>query len=201
MSDKLQVDKDWIALNGISYAEYYQKIQNFVSKMTTSGHDVTAERIEITKLNLHRMKRINEAQLESLKYELPITIGVAILTEAWCGDSAQNIPWLEHFFNSCYPKMQSYYFFRDDNPELMNQFLTNGSRSIPKCIFYNLSNGQVLDTWGARPEKIKIWLTNFRTQNPEISKHEWEIALHKYYTQNKGAAIMNDLNKIIGGLI
>jgi hypothetical protein len=201
MLDKLLVDKDCIALNGLSYIDYYQKIQNFASEKTTSGHDLTAERIEITKLNLHRMKRINDAQTESQIYELPFPIGAAILTEAWCGDSAQNIPWLEHFFNSCNPKIQSYYFFRDDNPELMNQFLTNGSRSIPKCIFYNLSNGQVLDTWGARPEEIMIWLASFRAQNPEISKHDWEIALHKYYTQNKGAAIMNDLSKIIGGLI
>jgi len=82
MSDKLLVDKDWIALNGISYNDYYKKIQNFVSEKTTSGQDVTAERIEITKLNLHRMKRINEAQKESLKYELPFSIGAAILTEA-----------------------------------------------------------------------------------------------------------------------
>ncbi len=201
MLDKLLVDKDWIALNGLSYINYYQKIQNFASEKTTSGHDVTAERIEITKLNLHRMKRLNEAKFENELILLTTPIAAAIITEAWCGDSAQNIPWLEHFFNSCSPKITSQYFFRDDNPELMNQFLTNGSRSIPKCILFNKQNGEVLGTWGPRPEEIKNWLAELRSENPEMPKHDWEIELHKYYTKNNGAAIMSDLSKIIGGLI
>ncbi len=201
MLDKLLVDKDWIALNGLSYINYYQKIQNFASEKTTSGHDVTAERIEITKLNLHRMKRLNEAKFENELILLTTPIAAAIITEAWCGDSAQNIPWLEHFFNSCSPKITSQYFFRDDNPELMNQFLTNGSRSIPKCILFNKQNGEVLGTWGPRPEEIKNWLAELRSENPDMPKHDWEIELHKYYTKNNGAAIMSDLSKIIGGLI
>jgi hypothetical protein len=79
----------------------------------------------------------------------------------------------------------------------MNQFLTNGSRSIPKCIFFNKENGQVLGTWGPRPEEIKNWLAKLRLENPEMPKHDWEIELHKYYTKNNGAAITSDLKEVI----
>jgi hypothetical protein len=79
----------------------------------------------------------------------------------------------------------------------MNQFLTNGSRSIPKCIFFNEQNGQVLGTWGPRPEEIKNWLAKLRLENPEMPKHDWEIELHKYYTKNNGAAITSDLIEVI----
>jgi thioredoxin-like negative regulator of GroEL len=188
---KVMIDK------GMSYIEYFRSIENFVSNQTTSGQDITPERIEITKLNLHRMKRLNDAKFEKNSITLSSPIAAVIITEAWCGDSAQNIPWLEHFFNNCSPKITSYYVYRDDNPELMNQFLTNGSRSIPKCIFFNKENGQVLGTWGPRPEEIKNWLAKLRLENPEMPKHDWEIELHKYYTKNNGAAITSDLKEVI----
>ncbi|MFM2155372.1 MAG: hypothetical protein RL516_121 [Bacteroidota bacterium] len=188
---KVMMDK------GMSYIEYLRSIEDLVATQTTSGHDVTTERVEYTKLNLHRMKRLNDAKFENTSILLKTPIAAAIITEAWCGDSAQNIPWLEHFFNSCSPIITSNYFYRDEHPELMNQFLTNGSRSIPKCIFYNQQSGEVLGTWGPRPDEIKNWLAKLRTENPDMPKHDWEIELHKYYTKNNGAAIKSDLNELI----
>lgn len=182
---------------GMSYIEYFRSIEELVATQTTSGHELTSERVEYTKLNLHRMKRLNDAKFENTSVLLAAPIAAAIITEAWCGDSAQNIPWLEHFFNNCSPKITSKYFYRDEHPELMNQFLTNGSRSIPKCIFYNQQSGEVLGTWGPRPEEIKNWLAQLRAENPDMPKHDWEIELHKYYTKNNGAAIISDLNKLI----
>lgn len=188
---KVMIDK------GMTYIEYFHSIEDLVSSQSTSGHEVTTERVEYTKLNLHRMKRLNDAKFENSSILLTTPISAAIITEAWCGDSAQNIPWLEHFFNNCSPKITSKYFYRDEHPELMNQFLTNGSRSIPKCIFYNEQTGEVLGTWGPRPEEIKNWLSKLRAENPDMPKHDWEIELHKYYTKNNGAAIISDLNEII----
>lgn len=197
MTTTLTIDANWIINNGISYQQYFDTIIQMTIDKTTSGTEQTEERIELTKLNMHRMKRINEAIHQISPIELSSEIGVVILTEAWCGDSAQNIPCLEHFINASHPKMESFYFFRDEHPELMNQFLTNGSRSIPKCIFFEKATGVVLGTWGPRPTEIKNWLAEFRAANPEISKHDWEIELHKYYTRNKGAAIMSDLQELI----
>jgi hypothetical protein len=197
MSESTIKEYQLILDEGMSYIEYFRSIENFVSNQTTSGQDVTPERIEITKLNLHRMKRLNDVKLEKNSITLSSPIAAVIITEAWCGDSAQNIPWIEHFFSSCTPSITSYYVYRDDNPELMNQFLTNGSRSIPKCIFFNKENGQVLGTWGPRPEEIKNWLAKLRLENPEMPKHDWEIELHKYYTKNNGAAITSDLKEVI----
>jgi hypothetical protein len=192
---KVMIDK------GMSYIEYFSSIEDFVSSQTTSGQEVTSERVEYTKLNLHRMKRLNDTKFENSSIFLSTPISAAIITEAWCGDSAQNIPWLEHFFNNCSPKITSKYFYRDEHPDLMNQFLTNGSRSIPKCIFYNEQTGEVLGTWGPRPEEIKNWLAKLRSENPDMPKHDWEIELHKYYTKNNGAAIISDLNELISNFV
>jgi hypothetical protein len=40
---------------------------------------------------------------------------------------------------------------RDENNELMNRFLTNGSKSIPKQIMIDKASGDVLNTFGPRP--------------------------------------------------
>lgn len=197
MTTTSNIDHKWVTANGISYQQYLENTNMMVNDHTTSGLEQSEERIELTKLNMHRMKRINESSHQIVPIELSSEIGVAILTEAWCGDSAQNVPWLEHFINACQPKIESHYFYRDEHPEFMNQFLTNGSRSIPKCIFFEKATGVVLGTWGPRPTEIKNWLGEFRAAHPEISKHEWEIELHKYYTKNKGAAIISDLQEVI----
>jgi len=197
MTSTASIDSNWVISNGISYQDYFNSIIQMVNDKTTSGTDQSEERIELTKLNMHRMKRINDASINIDNINLSKSIGVAILTEAWCGDSAQNVPWLEHFLNAFNPKIESFYFFRDEHPDLMNQFLTNGSRSIPKAVFFEKSNGNILATWGPRPTEIKNWLAEFRTNNPEIPKHDWEIELHKYYTKNKGEAIIQDLKEII----
>ncbi len=42
--------------------------------------------------------------------------------------------------------------FRDDNPELMNRYLTNGSKSIPKLIAFDKANSELF-TWGRDPNK------------------------------------------------
>jgi hypothetical protein len=193
-------DIDLRSTKEMSYSEYYHSIENLVLNQTTSGADITEERIEITKLNLHRMKRLNDASISIDPITLSKPIAGAIITEAWCGDSAQNIPWLEHFFKACSPQIESYYFYRDENPDLMNQFLTNGSRSIPKCIFYYKETGKIIGTWGPRPEEIKTWLAKLRADNPDMPKHDWEIELHKYYSKNKGEAIISDLKEIISRL-
>lgn len=192
-----KIDLAWVKDTSISYKGYVNTIFKMVQEKSTSGADQSDERIELTKLNMHRMKRINEATLDLAVTNLKKPVGVLIITEAWCGDSAQNVPWLEHYLNSCNPTIESYYFFRDEHPELMNLFLTNGSRSIPKYVFFNKENGEVLATWGPRPTEIKNWLADFRTTHPEITKHEWEIELHKYYTKNKGEAMLTDLKEII----
>ena len=197
MNSSYFIDVQWIKSNGITYQDYYNRISQFAKDNTTSGNDVSEEKIELTKLNYHRMKRLNDSSLEIEPINLALPIAASIITEAWCGDSAQNIPWIEQFIATIQPKIETHYFFRDENTDLMNLFLTNGSRSIPICIFYNSDNGEVLGKWGPRPQAIAGWLKEYRFNHPAISKHEWEIELHKKYTQNKGNAIIHDLQLIL----
>ena len=56
-----------------------------------------------------------------------------VITENWCGDSAQNLPYLK--IASCNPLIDFRIILRDDNLDIMDLYLTdNKSRSIPKLI-------------------------------------------------------------------
>src|SRR6476620_5284051 len=74
-----------------------------------------------------------------------------IITEGWCGDAAQNIPVIEKIASES-GNIETRYILRDENPELIDQFLTEGARSIPKLIAIDRNSGDVLGTWGPRPK-------------------------------------------------
>ncbi|MBA2175786.1 thioredoxin family protein [Halobacillus locisalis] len=79
-----------------------------------------------------------------------------ILTEDWCGDAMLNIPIYLRFAEAAH--IQTHFLRRDENLELMDQYLTNGeSRSIPKIIFL-ASNGDEIGTWGPRAPEIQQFL-------------------------------------------
>jgi hypothetical protein len=88
-----------------------------------------------------------EAQIRSIDKPLHWLV----ITEAWCGDAAQVVPPLLHLAN-LNENIQTSFLLRDQNLDLMDQFLTDGSRSIPKVIILDPENDyQILGDWGPRP--------------------------------------------------
>ena len=81
---------------------------------------------------------------------------IIVLTEDWCGDAMLNIPILLKLAEAS--DMNVRMLLRDQNLELMDQYLTNGkSRSIPIFIFID-ENGNEVAKWGPRAEKIQQYV-------------------------------------------
>jgi len=76
-----------------------------------------------------------------------------VITEDWCGDAMMNTPVLLHLAEKSHMEVRM--LLRDDNLELMDQYLTNGkSRSIPIIIFID-ENGEEVTHWGPRSEFVQ----------------------------------------------
>jgi len=76
-----------------------------------------------------------------------------VLTEPWCGDSAYNLPVIaEAAALSDHVTLRILH--RDDNLDIMDQYLTGGGRSIPKLVAFD-DDGTELFTWGPRPAPIR----------------------------------------------
>lgn len=73
-----------------------------------------------------------------------------VLTEPWCGDSAFLLPVIAEAAEFC-ERVTLRILLRDDNLDVMDEYLTDGSRSIPKLVAFS-GDGDELWTWGPRPE-------------------------------------------------
>ncbi len=127
--------------NPLNYNEYKALITDLASKNKCTGEQIE-EKIKATLINVQRIKRLDK-QTE-INSELKTKIkGISekqvwvILVESWCGDAAQCLPVIAKIaeINS---NIDLKIILRDENLSIMDQFLTNGSRSIPKLILLKM---------------------------------------------------------------
>jgi len=68
---------------------------------------------------------------------------VLVITEDWCGTALASFPALVRLVEG-QPDLQVRVFLRDENPDLMDQFLKDGKyRSIPVIVFFDASMNEV----------------------------------------------------------
>ncbi|PAV28762.1 thioredoxin family protein [Virgibacillus profundi] len=90
---------------------------------------------------------------------------VIILTEDWCGDAMVNMPILLRLTEAA--NIDVSVLLRDQNLELMDQYLTNGkSRSIPIFVFIDESGNEVAK-WGPRAQKVQDFIDQSRDALPD----------------------------------
>lgn len=185
-------------INPFNYSEFIGWVEKLVDSKLTSGNNQNEKLIEFTKLNFFRMNRL----YKTINIEETLTIEIdslveaqkwVIITEAWCGDSAQILPILAKISSSSNNKIELQIILRDLNPKTMDKYLTNGSKSIPKLIAFD-NNGNEIFTWGPRPAQAQK-LFNAWKQSNDLTWDEFEIQLHKCYTQDKGLSIQNEILK------
>src|SRR5690606_10978713 len=135
---------------------YLKLVNELVAEKGTTGSEQSEERISYTKLNASRMRRLDKTTVIP-RTDIEAFRGCAekqtwlVLLESWCGDAAQAIPVLNKIAQEV-PAIDLKILLRDENPELMNLFLTDGSRSIPKLIVLDEAYG-VVGSWGPRSKK------------------------------------------------
>jgi hypothetical protein len=80
-------------------------------------------------------------------------LNVLVLTEDWCGDALTNFPVLARMVEGA-PNVEMRVFLRDQNPDLMDQYLNRGLyRSIPVFVFFD-DHMQELARFVERPPRI-----------------------------------------------
>lgn len=97
-----------------------------------------------------------------------------ILAEPWCGHCLLNIPILLRLAEKA--ELPVKFLLRDENLELMDQYLTNGrSRTIPIMIFINES-GQEVAKWGPIAPTTKQFVDQYKKDLPEKDAEGYEEA-------------------------
>jgi len=178
-----------------SYGDYMAFVEQLVANKQTSGPNQTQDLIDFTELNLKRMQRLNKRL--SLNPDIINKIGNLtqkqkwfVISEAWCGDAAQNLPIINKMASlNEYIDLQV--ILRDDNLDIMDAFLTNGGRSIPKLISVD-ENNDILFTWGPRPQKAQDMFLAHKNNPDKETPEEFKTTLHKWYTRDKSNEVQQE---------
>ncbi|HTO14890.1 MAG TPA: thioredoxin family protein [Edaphocola sp.] len=187
------------ALRSFSYSEFLEyAAKEVVLNEEDPSRVEDPKYIHFGKLNLQRMKRWTKT------YQVPEALLQQflnlqqqewwVITEAWCGDSAQNLPLIAALAEQLSIPLRI--VLRDENPEIIDQYLTNGTKSIPVLVAFDKDKHQVF-RWGPRPVAAQELMNDWKADPRDRDFEAFELEMHQWYTQNKGKDLEQELLKII----
>ena len=138
--------------------------------------------ISSMKVNQEEMLHINESyslsDANKARQLQNFNLRALILTADWCGDAMVNLPIFMSIAKEA--NIESKFFIRDENLELMDQYLTNGTaRSIPIIVLID-ENGNEYAKWGPRAKSVQILVDEYKKELPAQDAPEYKEAFHSF---------------------
>jgi hypothetical protein len=179
--------------NTFTFETYFNHIQRLLIENKATGGDQSLEHIEATKINVQRIKRINKTgkihdSIQSVIKANQPDWSWTLIVESWCGDAAQIIPYI-YKASECADSIDLKIILRDENPEIIDQFLTNNGRAIPILICRDGRTNEVIGHWGPRPKNIIKWIVDYKAENTDFEPATFNKDLHLFYARDKGKGI------------
>lgn len=180
----------------LSYGKYKDLISALLEKGESTTKGGSEALVPYTEMNVRRMDRwdrrfeVDPSLVDKIE-KAPAQTWI-VLTEGWCGDAAHCVPVMQKIA-AVNPQIDLRLVLRDSNEALMNDFLTNGSKSIPKLIMYDPETKQVKNTWGPRPDGAAEIFESLRGEDFE----EINTALQKWYNQDKGRSAAAEIVELL----
>ena len=115
-----------------------------------------------------------------------------ILAEDWCGDASNTVPVLAKLGDEA-DGIDVRILKRDENPEVMDRYLTNGARSIPIVILLD-SQFNEIGHWGPRPSELQQWVLDNKDRIP---KEERYPQVRRWYAKDKGASTLREVLELL----
>jgi hypothetical protein len=183
----------------MTFAEYLKLIDDLLLEGKTTGENQSEQMFHYGKLNRQRMKRLLKTieLVESLKEKarnVKANWIWLVITEGWCGDAAQNIPIIEKIAAEN-ANIETRYVLRDENLELMDAYLTNNARSIPKLICLDAETLAEIGTWGPRPQAAMDYYYEMKAQG--LEKPQMMENMQRWYLQDDERAIQNEFENLL----
>jgi hypothetical protein len=187
-----------------SYTEYRKLISDLLRENKSTGIEQSEDLTHYSSLNDTRMHRLDKTikisdenilKLRSLKKEYIWLI----LSEGWCGDAAQILPIMNKLAEESEDHIDLRIALRDENEELMNLFLSNRAKAIPKLIIMDKKTTEVLNHWGPRPEGASNFIKEYKEKNGVIDETA-KTELQLWYLHDKGISTQNEITALLLGL-
>lgn len=182
--------------NSFTYTEYRNHVSQLLLEGLSTGDTQSEDLFNYSTLNEVRMNRLDKTikmpqeiidKLANLKKEHLLLV----ISEGWCGDAAQILPVINKIAEVS-SSMELKIVLRDENNALMDEYLTNGARSIPKLILVEKDTHIVRGSWGPRPHGALKLILDYKEKFGVIDQ-EAKTELQKWYLQDKGISTMEEI--------
>lgn len=192
-------------INGaMNYEQYKKLLEDLLQKGKTTGPNQSDEYLNYAKINLQRMHRLEKTitlspELSGSLTNIKSSYAWLIITEGWCGDASQNLPVLNLIGKAC-ANIDLKLVLRDEHPELMDQYLTNGARAIPKLICLKKDPMATavyseIFVWGPRPAALQEIVMKLKKENVPVA--EKGLVTQNWYNTDKTQSLQKELLKLI----
>ena len=138
------------------------------------------------------------AHIPDWAYEMACRLGPGVkllgIVEDWCGDASNTIPVLARLGHEA-ECLDMKVIRRDEHPDVMDRYLTNGSRSIPIVIALDQQFNE-LGHWGPRPSEIPQWVMENKDKVPAKERYP---TVRRWYAKDRGVATLREVLGMLGG--
>lgn len=190
--------------DSFTYQEYRNFVTNLAKENKTTGHEQRENLIQYTKLNETRLQRLDKTiqvvdEVKTVLQNLSKEYIWLVISESWCGDAAQILPVFNKMAECCNlgtGKIDLRIVLRDDNEDLMNLFLTNGTKSIPTLIILDKKTLDVVADFGPRPKGAIQLIADYKNKHGIVDETA-KADLQMWYLRDKGISTQNEIMDLI----
>lgn len=133
------------------------------------------------------IRRTHRPSAVALARRLPAGSKLLVIAADWCGDGVNTIPTLATWAAETGVELRI--IDRDSWPEVMDHYLTNGTRAIPIVIVLDAAFRE-LGHWGPRPVELQQWVLEHLGS---MSKEERYKETRRWYARDRGEAIIREV--------
>ena len=125
---------------------------------------------------------------------LPGRWHLLVLNEDWCGDAVNTVPYVARLAELS-TNVELRVTGREENPDLMDAHLTNGSRSIPVVILLDEAFEEQ-GWWGPRPTELQEWVLG---PGMALEKDARYREVRRWYARDRGRTTIGEIVAMMEG--
>ena len=185
----------------MNYNDYQRLFSEILNGNITDSPYTDPHYLDYVKLNESRQNRwLKTGKLSTETRSTIQSIATEqhwlLITEPWCGDAAQLLPIFNKMSLASEGKIEMKIVLRDEHLELMDHFLTNNARAIPKLIVIDKNTYEALAHWGPRPKGAVELIQNYKKQHGVVDETA-KADLQLWYLHDKGVSTQNEILDIM----
>ena len=189
--------------NSHTYVAYRNQIKQLLAEGKSSGNEQSEDLLKYSELNEVRMNRLEKTvtipeDIKNALQNLKKNYLWLVIAEGWCGDVAQILPVI-YKMSEVAKNIDLKVVFRDENDDLMNLYLTNGSRSIPKLLIIDKETMEVLGDFGPRPQGATQLILDYKAAHGVVDQTAKE-QLQMWYFHDKGLSTQKEIMSLMASM-